>query len=103
MPENFSILMIITEETVKKLAHLARMKLTEAEVEKFTHQLDDILSFFDKLQEVDTEGIEPVAQVTGLQNIAREDVVAESNIEKELLESSPRGVTQGQIRVQKTF
>ncbi len=64
---------MLTKEQVQHLAKLSRLELSEAEVEKFQGQLSAILAYVDKLKEVDTSGIEPTAQVTGLENIARAD------------------------------
>lgn len=58
---------------VKKVAKLANLKLTLEEETKFEKQLSDILSYVEKLNEVKTEGVEQTAQVTGLQNVKRED------------------------------
>lgn len=63
----------ITKDEVSKIANLARLDLTEAEKEKLTNELGDILAYMDKLKEVDTDGVEPTAQVTGLENILRKD------------------------------
>ncbi len=94
---------MIDEALVQKLATLARLGLTKTEVEKFTHQLDDILGFFEKLAEVDTAGVEPIAQITGLADITRPDTVEESSIAHELLECSPLGISKNHIRAQKTL
>jgi aspartyl-tRNA(Asn)/glutamyl-tRNA(Gln) amidotransferase subunit C len=95
--------MIITKELVAKLAHLARMKLTEEEMEKFAGQLDEIMTFFEKLQQVDTSDVEPVSQITGLTNITRKDVPHDSVLSNALLECSPKEDCGRQIRVQKTL
>lgn len=58
---------------VKHVAKLANLTLTEAETEKFEKQLGDIVTYVEKLNEVDTAGVEPTAQVTGLTNVLRED------------------------------
>lgn len=58
---------------VKKVAELASLKLTLEEETKFEKQLSDILTYVEKLKEVKTEGVEQTAQVTGLQNVKRED------------------------------
>lgn len=55
--------MRITEDQVRYVAGLANLKLTEAEVRKFQADLDDILLHIDKLKEVDTSQVEPMAQV----------------------------------------
>ena len=55
--------MKITEEEVRYVADLANLKLTEAEVRKFQADLDEILVHVDKLNEIDTSNVEPMAQV----------------------------------------
>lgn len=67
----------ITKEQVEHIAKLARISLTEAEKEKMTKELGAILGYVEKLKEVNTEGIEPTAQVTGLENVYRKDEVGE--------------------------
>ena len=67
--------MALTKEDVLKVAKLARIELTDAEVEKFQKQLSGVLGYIEQLQEVDTEDVVPTAQVTGLENVARPDVV----------------------------
>ena len=83
--------MSLTTQEVKHIAHLARLGLTDQEVEKFTLQLSSILEYVEKLQEVDTKGIEPTAQVTGLENVMRPDLVEEFSRDdlKQMLESAP--------------
>lgn len=94
---------MIDEVLVKKLAHLARLGLTDAEVTKFANQLDEILGFFEKLNEVDTTATEPVAQITGIRHVTRQDEVVPSELASALLTCSPRGVRNGHIKVQKTL
>ena len=55
--------MKITEKEVRYVADLANLNLTDAEVQKFGHDLDQILEHIDKLNQVDTSGVEPMAQV----------------------------------------
>jgi aspartyl-tRNA(Asn)/glutamyl-tRNA(Gln) amidotransferase subunit C len=55
--------MKITREDVLRVAELAHLDLTEAEIEMFSRQLDSILSYVDKLNELDTSKVEPMAQV----------------------------------------
>lgn len=64
---------MLTREEVIKIADLARIELTDAEVEKYQHDLSSILDYVAELQKVDTEGVEIVSQVTGLINVQRED------------------------------
>lgn len=63
----------LTEEDVKNVAKLANLTLTAKEVEKFKSQLEETIEYIDHLAEVDTSNILPTSQVTGLENIYRED------------------------------
>ncbi len=67
--------MKLKKEEIKHIADLARLELNEAELEKYGSQLSDVLSYIDQLKEVDVTDTEPTAQVTGLKNVLREDVV----------------------------
>ena len=67
----------ITKVQVEHIARLARLKLTDAEQEKTARELGAILAYVEKLNEVDTTGIEPMAQVTGLENVFRQDEAGE--------------------------
>jgi len=67
----------ITNDEVLKLARLSRLRLTDAEVQKYTSELAEILGYIDMLSKVDTGGLEPTNQVTGLQNVFRPDTVQE--------------------------
>ncbi len=64
---------MLTKEDVKKVAALARLELTEKELETMPEQLSNVLNYIDQLKEVDTEGVLPTAQVTGLSDVWRED------------------------------
>ena len=83
--------MSITKQEVEHIAHLARLGLTEEEKEKFALQLSSILDYIEQLKEVDTKGIEPTAQVTGLENVYREDDAEEKNkeVRDKLLKQAP--------------
>jgi aspartyl-tRNA(Asn)/glutamyl-tRNA(Gln) amidotransferase subunit C len=67
--------MALTREEVLHVAQLARLNLNPDEIETFTRQLNDILAYVAKLQEVDTEGVPPLAHVIPLFNAFREDEV----------------------------
>jgi len=71
--------MQLSQDDIKHIAHLARLDLKDEEVEQYGAELSDILNFVDQLQEVDVTDVEPTAQVTGLENIYREDEVNEWN------------------------
>ncbi len=64
---------MISKEEIKNAANLARIKLTEKEEEKFNKELSSILDFVDQLSEVDTKDVKPIDQITGLNNVMRED------------------------------
>ncbi|MBI2482637.1 Asp-tRNA(Asn)/Glu-tRNA(Gln) amidotransferase subunit GatC [Candidatus Uhrbacteria bacterium] len=67
--------MALTRADVLHLAKLARMTLTDTEVDHYTAQLSSVLAYIDQLQEVDVTGVDAVAHLTGLENVTREDVV----------------------------
>jgi aspartyl-tRNA(Asn)/glutamyl-tRNA(Gln) amidotransferase subunit C len=65
--------MQLSKQDIEHIAKLARLKLTDEELERYGSQLSGVLAYIDQLKEVDTEGVEPTAQVTGLVNALRED------------------------------
>ena len=65
--------MKLSKKEVEHIALLARLGLAEAEKAKFTEQLSSILNYVEQLKKVNTSGIEPTAQVTGLENVMRAD------------------------------
>lgn len=67
--------MSIDKETVYKVADLARIEIAETEVEHLTQEMNKILSFMDKLNELDTENVEPLVYMNEVSNVWREDVV----------------------------
>ena len=83
--------MKITMEEIEKMAMLARLEFTEPEKELFTRQLNSILEYFEKLEELDTETIEPTSHVSTIQNVLREDTVGRSLEKKESLLNAPEG------------
>lgn len=70
---------------VKQVAQLANLKINLQDEKKFEKQLNDVLAYFDKLNEVDTKGVEITSQVTGLENVIREDKAAPSLSQEEAL------------------
>lgn len=90
--------MKITREDVLRVAELAHLELSEAEIEMFSRQLDSILSYVDKLNELDTSNVEPMAQVappaasgqgTRAGTPLREDYLAPCNIIEDVLSGAP--------------
>lgn len=70
--------MKIEKQEVEYVAHLARLEFSAGETERFTSQLNDILLYMEKLNEVDTSGIEPLSSSISLNNAFREDLVGTS-------------------------
>jgi len=66
--------MQLSAEEVKKIAHLARLELTDDEVKTYGEQLSSVLEYINQLKEVDVADVEPTAQVSGLTNVMRDDV-----------------------------
>lgn len=64
---------MLSKDEVIKIAKLARIKLSDAEVEKFQKELSTILEYLNELQAVDVSGIEEISQITGLINVQRDD------------------------------
>ena len=65
---------MLTKQQVQQIATLARLGLSEKEKEKFQKELSSILDWVEQLSEVDTKKVEPMGQVTGLENVMREDI-----------------------------
>ena len=85
---------------VEHVARLARLKLTEEEKDLFTDQLNSILDYMEKLNELDTGAIEPTFHVVSHQNVMRKDEVKESQSQEAALENAP-DKAQGCFRVPK--
>jgi len=83
--------MALTKKDVEHIALLARLGLTEEEKEKFASQLSSILEYVEQLKEVNTEGVEPTAQVTGLENVMQADEIEpwDEEIMTELVKMAP--------------
>lgn len=81
--------MIITREIIEHVANLARLNLTENEKEKLTAEMADILTYVDKLNELDTSGVEPLSHVLPIKNVFREDKVLASFEREKMLSNAP--------------
>ncbi len=89
---------MLSREEVLHIAHLARLELTEEEIEEYRKQLSAILDYFERLKEVDTEGIPPTASVLPPRTVLREDEPQQGLSREELLANAP-DVEDGQFRV----
>ena len=80
---------IIDTELVRHIGKLSRIELTDQQVELFGRQLADILDYFDKLQELDTENVKPMVHAIESQNVFGEDIPGESLKPDEALKNAP--------------
>jgi aspartyl-tRNA(Asn)/glutamyl-tRNA(Gln) amidotransferase subunit C len=78
-----------TKISVEHIANLARLAVTEEEKKLFGRQLDGILTYVEKLNEIDTKDIEPTSHVLSLDNVVREDVHADSLPREDALGNAP--------------
>ncbi len=81
---------MLTKEEVIKISLLCRIELTPAEVEKFQGELSQVLEYASELSQVNTDGVEEISQVTGLQNVFRRDVAVQSEIRDAARGTFPR-------------
>ena len=80
---------MITKEEVEYVAHLARLEIDDAQKDKFTSQLNDILLYIDKLNELDTQGVEPMSHAMAVTNAFREDRIVDSLGTEKSLANAP--------------
>jgi aspartyl-tRNA(Asn)/glutamyl-tRNA(Gln) amidotransferase subunit C len=85
----------LTRGDVLKVARLARLKLTDAEVDDYTEKLGSILEYVASLNEIDTEDVEPMVHAVELSNVFRADEVAPSLPREAALKNAPK--TDGQF------
>ena len=91
----------LTREDVLKLARLARIDLTDDEVTGFATEFSAILQYVEQLSNVDTAGLEPTSQVTGLTNVTREDIEHSYSYATEDLRANVPEMQDGQIKVKR--
>jgi len=91
---------IITKKEVEYVAKLAKLEFDEGEKEEFTSQLNSILDYFRKLNELDTEKVEPTAYVISMPNLLNEDKVKPSLPQEEVLSNS-KFIKKGYFKVPK--
>ncbi len=96
--------MKLDKKQIEHIARLARLELTEKEMQTYGSQLSDILNYINQLQEVDVNNIEPTAQVTGMENVFREDKVKEWDKDERqaALEQAPE-LKDGQVKVKRVL
>lgn len=91
---------MISRETVRHIAKLARLSLSEQEEALYTEQLGKIIDYFDELNAIDTTGVEPMSHALSITNVMREDIVIPSPGHATLLKGAPEA-EKGFFRVPK--
>jgi aspartyl-tRNA(Asn)/glutamyl-tRNA(Gln) amidotransferase subunit C len=94
---------MLSLDQVRHIAELARIGIDDAEAEKFSKQLSGILEYVELLNEVNTDGVEPTSQVTGLNNVTRKDEVKRFCNKEELLACTELSLEEGMISVKQAI
>jgi aspartyl-tRNA(Asn)/glutamyl-tRNA(Gln) amidotransferase subunit C len=81
--------MAVDADTVRRIAHLARIAVADEEVEHLRGEINAILAFVEQLQEVKVDGVEPMTSVTPMLMKKRPDVVTDGNIADDILKNAP--------------
>jgi aspartyl-tRNA(Asn)/glutamyl-tRNA(Gln) amidotransferase subunit C len=81
--------MSVDAKTVKRIGHLARIRIEESEVEKYQRELNTILGFVEQLSEVDVSGVEPMTSVTPMQLRRREDKITDGGYPDRVVKNAP--------------
>lgn len=92
----------ITDEVMANVEILAKLALTPGERENVVEKLEEILDYVEKLNELDTEGVEPLVHISQQENVFREDVVTGEDGREALMANAPRQKEQ-QLQVPKTI
>lgn len=88
----FSCGFIMDKQTVLKVARLARLEIDEARADDLAHGLSGLFKWIDQLQEVNTDGIEPMTGVGQQQAFLREDAVTDGNRQSDVLANAPEAI-----------
>lgn len=75
----------ITNDDVRHLAQLSSLQMSDAEIESLRADIEKIINYINQLDELDTDGVEPTYQVTGLQNVWRDDEIIDSSVSRQQL------------------
>jgi len=81
--------MAVTIKDVEHIAQLAKLEFTDAEKEKFTHQMNQILEYVEQMNKLDTSRVEPLSHVIELSNVFRADAVKQGVSTEEALKNAP--------------
>lgn len=91
----------ISKETIEYVGILAKLELTDEEKEQAGRDMERMLDYIDKLNELDTEGVEPMSHVFAVSNVFREDEVENGDDREQILANAPK-VKDGAFQVPKT-
>ncbi len=91
----------LTHEDILKLARLARLQLTDDEVDEYASELSAILQYVEQLSAVEVSGLKPTNQVTGLVNVTREDEIKSYGYDPQALRENLPAIENGQIKVKR--
>ncbi len=80
----------IDPQQVRRVARLARINLSDSEIEQFSSQLSDILEYVDQLNELDTNGVEPTTHPLKISNVFRPDQIGKSLSNSQALANAPQ-------------
>lgn len=92
---------IITDETIDYVGILAKLELSDTQREAAKKDMASMLDYIDKLNELDTEGVEPMSHVFPVQNVFREDVITNEDHSSDMLKNAP-GVKDNMFKVPRT-
>ena len=93
---------IIDDETIENVGILAKLSLSDEAKEKAKEDMQKMLDYVEKLDELDTDGVEPLSHIFGDQNVFREDVVTNGDNKEAMLANAPKA-KEGQYQVPKTI
>ena len=93
---------IIDDETIENVCILAKLSLSDEAKEKAKEDMQKMLDYVEKLDELDTDGVEPLSHIFGDQNVFREDVVTNGDNKEAMLANAPKA-KEGQYQVPKTI
>lgn len=94
--------MALTVEEIRKIAELSRLKITPEEEQRYAETISAVLDYMEILNEVNTAGIIPTSQVTGLEDVYREDIPENSGRQEKLLAQMPT-IENGELVVPEVF
>jgi len=86
--------MELNKDTTKKIAQLAKLSFSEEELETIQHDLSQMIGFVEKLNEIDTSGVQPLTHIGNVENRLREDEVKGSIAAEDVFKNAPSSIDQ---------